>query len=83
MYPEALQRAQLFNMPQFFWDPLLRAAALGKMGLMEEARLAIAELFRLKPNFPTHAWRLCGFFLKTDALVDEILDGLNKAGLAI
>ena len=31
-YEEAYQEALAFQMPQLFWDPLLRAAALGRLG---------------------------------------------------
>lgn len=83
MYPEALHRAQVFNMPQLFWDPALRLAALGKMGLIDDARPVIAELLRLKPDFPIRGRHLCGFFVKESDLVDEFFDGLNRAGLGI
>ncbi len=82
-YQEALQSARLFNMPQLFWDPLLRAAALGQLGRLNEAGMALAELLQLRPDFSIYARRLLGYFVKAADLLDDILDGLRKAGLTI
>jgi adenylate cyclase len=80
-YPEALQEAHQFQMPQFFWDPLLRAAALGQLGRNQEAAQAMAELLALKPDFPPQARFLIGCFAKSPDQVEGLLDGLRLAGL--
>jgi adenylate cyclase len=82
-YPAAYREAQQLNMPFLFWDPLLRAAALGQMGKKAEAGKATAELLQLRPDFAASARRLIGYYVKTASLVDALLDGLRKAGLAI
>ena len=82
-YMEALQEAQQFQMPQFFWDPLLRAAALGQLGREREAAQAVAELLQLKPDFSTNGPFLIGCYVKFKDLADALLDGLRKAGLKI
>jgi adenylate cyclase len=69
------------QMPQFFWDPLLRAAALGQLGREREAAQAVAELLRLKPDFPAQGPFLIGCYVKFTDLADAILDGLRLAGL--
>jgi len=82
-YMEALQEAQQFQMPQLFWDPLLRAAALGRLGREREAAQALAELLSLKPDFSTNGPFLIGCYVKSKDLVNALLDGLRLAGLQI
>jgi adenylate cyclase len=82
-YLEALQEAQQFQMPQFFWDPLLRAAVLGQLGRKREAAQAVAELLLLKQDFTTHGPFLIGCYVKFKGLADALLDGLRLAGLKI
>lgn len=80
-YREALQEAQQMQMPQFFWDPLLRAAAWGQLGREPEAAQAMTELLRLKQDFPTNGPFLIGCYVKFDDLADALFDGLRLAGL--
>jgi adenylate cyclase len=82
-YTEALQEAQQFQMPQFFWDPLLRAAVLGQLGREREAAQAVAELLQLKQDFSTNGPFLIGCYVKFKDLADALLDGLRLAGLKI
>jgi adenylate cyclase len=78
---KAHQEAQQLQMPHLFWDPLLRAAALGHLGKKAEAAQALAELFTLKPDFPQQAHFLIGCYAKFDYLTDALLSGLRLAGL--
>ena len=78
---EAYQEALAFQMPQFFWDPLLRATVLGRMGREKEGAQALAELLQLKPDFATQSRFLISCFAKFPYLIDELLDGLRQAGL--
>jgi adenylate cyclase len=80
---EAYQEAVAFQMPQFFWDPLLRAAALGRMGRVPEGVQAAAELLHLRPDFPTAGPFLISCYAKFPYLVDALLEGLRQAGLTI
>jgi adenylate cyclase len=80
-YENAYAEALKFNYPKMFWDPLLRAAALGQMGRVAEARTAIGELLKLVPDFETSGPRLIGLYVKVDDLVDAIIKGVRKAGL--
>jgi adenylate cyclase len=78
---EAYQEALAFKMPHLFWDPLLRAAALGRLGRKEEGAEALGELLRLRPDFPTAGCFLIGCYARFPSLVDSLLDGLRRAGL--
>jgi adenylate cyclase len=80
-YLDALQEANQFQMPQFFWDPLMRAAALGQLGRDQEAAQALTQLLALKPDFPSQARFLIGCFAKSPYLVEGLLNGLRLAGL--
>jgi adenylate cyclase len=75
----ALQQANAFALPDFFWSPLLRAAALGQLGRQDEACAAYHELLRLKPDFPARAREYVAFFVLVDELVDRLLEGLQRA----
>jgi adenylate cyclase len=80
---EAYQEALAFQMPQLFWDPLLRAAVLGRLGREQEGAQALAELLHLRPDFPTAGRFLISCYAKFPYLIDELLDGLRQAGLKI
>ena len=80
---EAYQEALAFQMPQLFWDPLLRAAALGRLGREEEGAQALAELLHLRPDFSTSGRFLISCFVKLPTLIDGLLDGLRRASLTI
>ena len=70
-----------FNYPDLFWDPLLRAAALGQMGRAGEAKAAVDELLKLVPDFAVWAHQMISYYVKVDDLVDAVIEGLQKAGL--
>jgi adenylate cyclase len=80
-YEEAYQEALAFQMPQLFWDPLLRAAALGRLGREPEGTRALAELLHLRPDFPTAGPFLISCYVKFDYLVEGLLEGLRLVGL--
>ena len=80
-YELAFAEALKFNYPGLFWDPAMRAAALGQMGRNGEARKALDELLKLVPDFANSGRRLIGRYVKVDDLIDRIVEGLQKAGL--
>jgi adenylate cyclase len=77
----AYVRAQRINMPEFFWDPLLRAVALSKMERIDEAQTAMAELLQLKSDFSERADHYLGTLVFADALRRQMLASLHEAGL--
>ena len=82
-YAEAYQQALAFRMPQLFWDPLLRTAALGRLRRKPEASQAVAELLQLRPDFPAAGRFLISCYAKFPNLVEDLLEGLRLAGLKI
>ena len=81
-YENAFTEALKFNYPELFWDPVMRAAALGRMGRQNEAKAAGSKLLELEPEFATRGRWLISCYVKVDDLVDTIIEGLRKAGLA-
>ena len=80
-FGEAYEEAEKFNTPHLFWDPLVRAAALGQLGRTREARGTVDESFTIMADFPVRGRRLVGFFVKDHQLVRILFEGLQKAGL--
>ena len=80
-YENALSEALKFNYPDLFWDPLLRAAALGRQGRQAETDIAIKQLLELVPDFATRGRGLISGYVKVDDLVDKIVEGLREAGM--
>lgn len=82
-YEAAYQHALKIRTPRLLWDPMLRAAALGRLGRSAEARAALEELLDTRPDFPSDARRRIGFFVKAAEHAEGLLEGLKLAGLVI
>ena len=80
-YDRALIEAQRFNTPDFFWDPLIRAAVLGQLERRAEAEKAVDELLALLPDFYLRGPSLIRRLAYLDEHVDMLMEGLRKAGL--
>jgi TolB-like protein len=80
-YEQALMEAYNFNMPEFFWDPLLRAVALSQLGRLPEAKAAFSELLRLKPDAAERASHYLELFVFFDGLRLQMLENLYALGL--
>jgi adenylate cyclase len=80
-YDLALIEARRFNTPEFFWDPLIRAAVLGQLDRRAEAEKAVDELLTLVPDFNVRRPSLIRRLAYLDEHVDVLLEGLRKAGL--
>ena len=81
-YERALAAALRFNFPKLYLDPMMRAAALGRLGRRDDAKSAIDQLLVLEPEFNQRGRKLVSRYLKVDSLIDKVFDGLRKAGLA-
>jgi len=82
-YEKALEEANLYRVPGFFWGPLLRAAVLGQLSRTEEAKKELLQVEQLKPDFAKKARYLLSRFVKEASLVEHIVEGLLKAGMDI
>jgi adenylate cyclase len=80
-FGDALKTVKKFGLPEFFWNPLMHAAALGQLERITEAQAALQRLISLKPDFPERARFYISCFLIKDEWVDLTLEGLKKAGL--
>jgi adenylate cyclase len=81
-YEKAFEEALKFNCPELFWDPVIRAAALGRMGREQQAKVAVGELLELVPDFRTQGREMIRHYVKVEGLVDKLIGGLREAGLA-
>jgi tetratricopeptide (TPR) repeat protein len=82
-YREALADARLFNVSGFYRETLVRAAALGKLGLVDEGRAAVHELLALRPDFLQNGRELVRRLVIDQQILDDVMDGLKRAGLSI
>jgi hypothetical protein len=58
------------------------AAALGQLGDLDAAQIALRELLAIRPEFGSNARAEFSKWFQSD-LVESYLDGLRKAGLEI
>ncbi|MEM7173399.1 MAG: hypothetical protein AAF530_24765 [Pseudomonadota bacterium] len=83
-FDKAVTLAREFNAPDWYWTHAVRAMACGRVGDVKGSRLSKQKLLALKPDFPKKAraeFQRLGVHSK--ALIDEFIDGLRLAGLAI
>ena len=60
----------------------MRAAALGQLGRQDEANNAASQLLEMVPDFAPRSRAMISRYVKVDSLVDKVIEGLRKAGLA-
>jgi TolB-like protein/class 3 adenylate cyclase len=82
-YEQALERANRVDVPGHFWPFLVMASACGHLGRKAEAEAAVRDLLALDPEFAAHVRYNVGTWHFASGLMEPILDGLRKAGLAI
>ena len=80
-YENAFAEALKFNFPELYWDSVMRATALSRLGRPDEAKAAVSQLLKLEPDFATRGRALISRYVKVDDLVEKIIAGLQKAGL--
>lgn len=78
-YETALIHADEFGLPDFFWGPLMRTAALGLLGRSGDAGHAYQTLLDLKPDFAGRASAYVESLVLDEALATKMLDGLELA----
>jgi adenylate cyclase len=80
---EAYQAALQFPDPTFYLRAQMRACCLGHLGKHEQAKAQVAELVARKPDFARRGRVLIGRLVKFPDLVERVVEGLEKAGLAL
>ena len=81
-YRKALDVALRLNAPQNYYTHAVLAICYAQLDRMEEARKALGDMLALKPNYAEVARELHGRWIDPD-LVEQLMDGLRKAGLEI
>lgn len=66
-----------------FWNDVMLAAMLGKLGRADEAGPHVERIAAQKPEFPGKARELFRRSLKIDPLIDDLIEGLHSAGMHI
>jgi TolB-like protein len=82
-YEAALAEAGHYQVPQSFWGPMLRVAALGQLDRIKEAGKHISDLITMRPDFNEKATYLLSRYIKEDSIVEHLKEGLIKAGMKI
>lgn len=82
-FENAYNESLKIRMPNLFWDPLFRAALLGKIGRKEEAKNALDELLMLHPDFPVNGIDRMAMSLYSEKLRTILIEGLEDAGLSL
>src|SRR5262249_38669562 len=65
-----------------FWPYAHLACALGHLGRTAEAKVALADLMRVKPDFAVDLLRRLVSFRHNRDQLDHYLEGMQKAGLS-
>ena len=80
-YEAALADAKQITTANFMWGPMMRAAAYGQLGRLDEGRQELTELLTIEPNFRKigHEAMIKLFFQETTT--NKMLEGLKKTGL--
>ena len=81
-YRKALDVALHLNAPKNYYTHAVLAICYAQLGQMDEARKALRDMLALKPNYAEVARELHGRWIEPD-LVEQLMDGLRKAGLEI
>jgi len=82
-YEEAIAMAQKMNLPGLWYTHAFLAAAYAQIDRQDEARAAAEMLLSLYPAFEAEAYGQFRKRLASTALVNDLVAGLRKAGLAV
>ena len=80
-FEAALRVAKLIQMPDFQWTWYVIGAATGQLGRTTEAREAVERLKALGIETLEQARTEVAKWIYEDSLLEDLLDGLRKAGL--
>ncbi len=80
-YAAAKAELERGDLPDFLMTRLLRAAVYGRLGDEEQAARAVQGLLELAPDAGERAGEYLGYWQLPPALVEDLLGGLQLAGL--
>jgi tetratricopeptide (TPR) repeat protein len=80
-YPAALAEIERLTDAVGFWTLVLLAAIHGERDNQAEARVALERAKALNPNFLRDPWGGMRIHHFPEDLIEELIDGLRKAGL--
>lgn len=81
-YRRALELALKLNTPDNFYQHAVLAMCYAELGQMDAAHKALQQALSLKPDYGKVARQLHGKWIQPD-LVEQLMEGLRKAGLEI
>jgi tetratricopeptide (TPR) repeat protein len=83
-WEQALPYARRAEVPDFFWSYVYLATINAQLNRGDEARDALNKLLALKPDAATSIRQEAeSWFYSNPELIENILEGLRKAGLEI
>ena len=81
-YRRALELALKLNTPENFYQHAVLAMCYAQLGEMDAAHKSLQDMLALKPDYGKVARKLHGKWIQPD-LVEQLMEGLSKAGLEI
>jgi len=82
-YEQALEAVSRVNISGNFWIPLATTAIYSALDREPEAKAAAAQLLAVAPDIASHARANIEAWHFASGLMEPLLDGLKKAGIAI
>ncbi len=82
-FDTALEEALKFDLPEVFWDPLLKAVTYAHLGKLDKAKIALESLLGLIPGFHKRPSFYIGMYIKFEDIFELVVEGLEKAGMQL
>jgi adenylate cyclase len=80
-YSQALHEINKYHAPEHFAPSLLRAAALSRLGRMDEAQVAASEVVRISPKFREISDGYFRYLIPFEDILGELTSALHPTGL--
>ncbi|MCW5698445.1 MAG: hypothetical protein KIT00_01235 [Rhodospirillales bacterium] len=82
-YEKALLEMKKMMMPDFYYSHVFQAMTYGQLGDMDNARVSVARILKLQPDYPDTAVNMFRRLHFSEETIEQFVDGLHKAGLNI
>jgi adenylate cyclase len=80
-YRQALHEINKYHAPDHFTPSLLRAAALSRLGRLDEAKIAASEVLRISPNFQNISDNYFRYLVPFEDILNQLTGALRSTGL--